>query len=114
MPNAPAQKQAIASIAASRAAPNDRSLRSASGMKSEIAVILRHTIGDRYIVRLLEADAISVIVPHGAMLDLRPEGSTQENPTATATIQMFIRVFVSFNGYVACTGNVGTESEYSK
>src|SRR3989442_14848995 len=85
-----AQIQSILPIASGDAFADHRPLRTAARMEAQTGVVFAHTALNEDIVGLLEADAVAVVVPHGAILNDGAEAAIEKNAGASTAVQIDI------------------------
>ena len=66
-------------------------------MYAEIGIVLTNTASYSNIIGLLEADSVPIVVSHYTILDDCPEGPIQENPGASAAVQVDVGVLIAVN-----------------
>src|SRR5262249_18029639 len=98
VPDTPAEKQAVLTIVAGGAIPNDRALRTTAREQAPPRVLFAGAGLGPDIVGLLKADAVGVVIPHETILDHRAETAIKENPRAAATIESDILFLVAVDG----------------
>src|SRR5262245_36171033 len=110
MPHAPAKEQAVFTVSPRNALPHDGPLRTAAGMNAERRVVFTHTAPDLHIVRLLETDAVAIVIPHDTILDHCAEAAIQENATTPTAVQVDVLALVAVDDEIfdACAFEVVT------
>ena len=69
-------------------------------MNSQTGVVFAGRADHLHVVRLLKADAVSVVAPHVAVLDERAESAVQEDTAAAAAVQVHVLVASAIHGQV--------------
>src|SRR6185436_16828761 len=97
MANTPAEDKAIFAIAACGATADDRTLRTAPRVKAEPRVIFTQAVFHEHVVGLLEANAVTGIIPHGASLDHSPKATIKKYSGAATAIEWWILGFIAID-----------------
>src|SRR5258706_15404033 len=69
-------------------------------MDPEPGITFTQTVMNQNIIRLLEANAVSVVIAHHAVLDHRAEPAIEENAAAPAPIEVHILFLIAVDGQV--------------